>query len=193
MTHKEDLRITKTKKALSKAFFAMLSDMPLEEITVNELCECAGIRRATFYKHFNDKNDFLTYLIKDIRDSFDEECWRIDTRQPITKDYYIGYVGSVISFLLAHENAIRQILSSGMRATFIDIFMQQNYIDTKDRLERSVASGMKLPTSVDFVACMLIGGVSANVLRWFESGSAKDAELLLKETSDFIDSILKQA
>ena len=59
---KEDLRVTRTKKALTDMLRALLETKRFEDITVNELCEKAKIRRATFYKHFDDKYAFLAYI-----------------------------------------------------------------------------------------------------------------------------------
>ena len=46
---KEDLRVKKTKRALTLAFIELLKVKHFEDITINELCEKAEIRRATFY------------------------------------------------------------------------------------------------------------------------------------------------
>ena len=55
MARKEDLRVRKTKKAIAEAFMALLEEKNYDEITVNELCDRAGVRRTTFYKHYKDK------------------------------------------------------------------------------------------------------------------------------------------
>ena len=91
MAKKEDLRIIKTKAALTNAFYAMLEEMSLEEITVNDLCEKAEVRRATFYKHFNDKNDFIIYLIKDVRERFEVDVWSKESCGCPSKEYYKKY------------------------------------------------------------------------------------------------------
>ena len=58
---KQDLRITKTYRALTEAFFELLSQKKFEDITVNEICNRAVVRRATFYKHFGDKFEFFVF------------------------------------------------------------------------------------------------------------------------------------
>lgn len=191
MQYKEDLRIVKTKNSLNNAFFEMLREMPIEDITVNELCERAGVRRATFYKHFNDKIDFLTYLIKDIRESFDREFLKGVEHSTLTVDYYVRYVQDLGTYLLKREDAFSKILKSPMRATFIDIFMKQNYIDTANRLQMSIENGMQLPSSVPVVASMLIGGVSHNIIRWFELENRPPMESLILDISKFIHAILR--
>ena len=65
MEQKMDLRIRKTYKALKDTFLELLSEKKFEDITVNELCERAMVRRATFYKHFADKYDFFAFFIRE--------------------------------------------------------------------------------------------------------------------------------
>ena len=191
MARKEDLRITKTKAALSSAFFDMLTDKTFDDITVNELCEKAGVRRATFYKHFNDKNDFVTFIAKDIRDKFDQNTWKKDLNPAITKDYYLKYIEELINFLVSHDSAIEKMVNdSGLRSTFITVLMRQNFLDTRYRLENSVENGMKLFSTPDYVTAMIIGGTSLALVRWFEQEDRCSADKLLSDISEFIDRTL---
>ena len=192
MEHREDLRVIKTKMALHNAFFTMLSEMSMEDITVNNLCERAGVRRATFYKHFNDKLDFITYLIQDIRGRFDAEFQNDEGLPSLTVDYYVKYVAALGAFFTKHEKAISKILNSPMQASFIGVFMQRNFLDTQERLERSAANGMMLPAEVSVVASMLTGGIAHCILRWFETENRPSIDSLLIEISKFTQAVLNQ-
>lgn len=59
-----DLRVQKTYKSLIETFEVLLHGKEFEKISVTEICNAAMIRRPTFYKHFLDKYDFLTFFIK---------------------------------------------------------------------------------------------------------------------------------
>ena len=59
-----DLRVQKTHKALIEAFENLLHEKEFENISVTEICDAAMVRRPTFYKHFLDKYDFITFFIK---------------------------------------------------------------------------------------------------------------------------------
>lgn len=61
---KLDLRVHKTYKSLIENFEELLQEKKFEKISVKEICDAAMIRRPTFYKHFLDKYDFLTFFIK---------------------------------------------------------------------------------------------------------------------------------
>lgn len=56
---KIDVRIKRTYKQLTDALMELLSEKRFDDITVLEICEKASVHRATFYKHFVDKFDFL--------------------------------------------------------------------------------------------------------------------------------------
>lgn len=67
-----DLRVQKTYKGLLEAFEGLLLEKEFESISVTEICDAAMIRRPTFYKHFLDKYDFITFFIKHkMNDIFD--------------------------------------------------------------------------------------------------------------------------
>lgn len=190
MTKREDLRITKTKNALINAFFVTLEDTALEDITVNALCEKAGVRRATFYKHFTDKSDFILFLIKDVRERFEEEVWNSRANTTPTKEYYIEYAEALMDYLLEKNIAVNKIVNSSVRSTFLEVFAQQNFIDTRNRLESSAKAGMQLISTPDVVASMLVGGITRCITNWFESEEKCPVETLLSEISKIIDRVL---
>lgn len=177
---KEDLRVRKTKKALSDAFISLLKEKHFEQITINELCEKAEIRRATFYKHYTDKLHFLACFTRSLRDQFDVSFWASDKPEN-TADYYIEYVNRTIEYLDHNGELVQNTLMSDLFPTMIAIITEQNYKDTKARLERSVAAGMKLHASVDTVSAMFTGGVATSIYIWLLSGKKKPASELAEE------------
>ena len=60
----KDLRVEKTEKALLDALFETLRTKEFNQITVQDLCDKALVRRSTFYRRFDDKYDFLKLLIR---------------------------------------------------------------------------------------------------------------------------------
>ena len=60
---KIDRRIIKTKRAIAVALLQLLSEKPLEEITITELTLKADINRKTFYLHYTGIEDVANELI----------------------------------------------------------------------------------------------------------------------------------
>ena len=187
---KEDLRVRKTKRALAESFIKLLQEKHFEEITINELCERSEIRRATFYKHYTDKFHFLACFTRSLRDQFDADFWH-NEKPDTTAEYYIEYVKRAISFLNQHDVLMQNILKSDLFPTMMNIITEQNYHDTKERLEKSVSAGMHLDAPVETVAAVLTGGVATCLYIWLLNGKRKDPSDLAEEIGNIIRSNIK--
>lgn len=191
MTNKEDLRVRKTKKALFDAFMKLLSEKPFDEITVNELCDTAGIRRATFYKHYADKFDFLTAYTCLLRDRFDRIALK-GGKPSLTSEYYVEYAKSLIRFISENSVAVQNICDSNLFPSVLAIIVEQNYKDTCERLRISVSEGMVLSASIETIAAMCTGGVAACVYGWLKTGRAADPDCLAEQVGAVVANIVGQ-
>lgn len=63
-----DHRTRVTHMLIRGAFTDLLRQKPIQNITIKELCERAGIKRGTFYSHYTD--------IYDLRDNIEDEMTR---------------------------------------------------------------------------------------------------------------------
>lgn len=62
-----DLRKERTLILLTQAMVDLLHEKPFNSITISEICDRAMVRRPTFYRHFQNKEDLLLYLIRNKR------------------------------------------------------------------------------------------------------------------------------
>ncbi len=189
MKEKEDLRIKKTKTALFDAFFAMMEEMTFEEITVNALCQKADIRRATFYKHYSDKLDFLNSITKQLRQRFDHLRWKSND-DVNTADYYVAYAKRIVEFIDEHSRIIDNLLRSDLLPAIINIITEQNYIDTAERLRKNQEAGMRLKASPELTAMMCAGGVAEIILHWVTEGRKTSPEALAAEVGILVSAII---
>lgn len=51
-----------TKQALASAFKELLEETPFEKISVGSICERCGMNRKSFYYHFKDKYELVTWI-----------------------------------------------------------------------------------------------------------------------------------
>jgi AcrR family transcriptional regulator len=56
---REDPRVVRTRKLLNQAFFELMNEKGFQSITVQDVADRAGVNRATFYAHYEDKYDLL--------------------------------------------------------------------------------------------------------------------------------------
>ena len=59
---KQDARVRYTKMMIRNSLLELLRTKPIAKITVTEICEMAGINRATFYAHYSGPSDLLHAL-----------------------------------------------------------------------------------------------------------------------------------
>lgn len=62
-TKVRNIRMTHTKQSLIESFLKLVTEKDFEKITVADLAKGANVNRATFYAHFNDKYEFLDYIV----------------------------------------------------------------------------------------------------------------------------------
>jgi AcrR family transcriptional regulator len=55
----EDPRVARTKRLLSDALMTLVAERPWDKVGVADICARAGVNRATFYAHYEDRNDLL--------------------------------------------------------------------------------------------------------------------------------------
>lgn len=108
---KLDLRVQKTRSALTSALYDLLCQKSFDDITVTELCEKAVIRKATFYKHFGDKTELLVYMIQELQ-RLSEENNDIGYDPSVPQSYYTGVFRYLMDFIESNERFIVSILSS---------------------------------------------------------------------------------
>lgn len=158
----------------------LLGEKPLEDITVNELCERAGVRRTTFYKHFKDKFDYIASFTRSLRAQFDNIIWK-SGKPDETPEYYVMYAKQVVSYISRHETETDHVVHSPLFSVVMNILSEQNYVDTYERIQMSVSAGLRLNASAEVLTSMLVGGVTNAIHTWLMDGRKKSADELADE------------
>jgi AcrR family transcriptional regulator len=58
-----DPRIARTRQSLQEALFGLARERDLDEISVADIAERAGVNRSSFYQHYSDKDTLLADAI----------------------------------------------------------------------------------------------------------------------------------
>jgi AcrR family transcriptional regulator len=172
-----DRRQRKTREAIFNALIALLSKKDFGQITVGEIIQQADIGRATFYAHFETKDDLLKALSEDlfchIFDAMDGEDHRhqhiFDCEPP----------GSVFLHLFQHlkrnDNHILRLLSCPSSELFAQYFKSGLYRLIENQLPLFAArKSEKLPESfwIHHIASTFV----ETVRWWIENGMEQTPE-----------------
>ncbi len=179
MEKKLDLRIVKTYSKLREALSEMMCEMTFDEITVYDLCLRAKIRRATFYKHFSDKYDFLSSVISSMQDEISQKLSSIEAcDNPV--DYYTLYVKEILDYLRDNPRLSELIMISDEFPSILSVIMHGTRSSFIHDLKRDAKNGLKLPTNLEAVAMFLNGGLAALIVEWLQNGAVDEDGFLLK-------------
>ena len=67
---KMDIRVIKTKKAIHEGVLQLLSEKPIDDISITELAQVAQINRKTFYNYYQNPYQVLDELENDLVEEF---------------------------------------------------------------------------------------------------------------------------
>ena len=79
--NRNDHRVRVSKMMIRKAFTKLLSQKPIQSISIKELCELAGIHRGTFYAHYQDIYALLEEIENEMLRDFKKALQPILTNQ----------------------------------------------------------------------------------------------------------------
>ena len=129
--NEKDLRVIKTKRALSKSFYDLLEKQPFSTITVNQICNEALVHRTTFYKHFYDKYDVLIYLITYLM----KDYFSIDFKERINNPFTI-MEKTITDIDELNKVKEKQIEDKDFERTITNYFIRVLQNDIKDNMSR---------------------------------------------------------
>ena len=179
MEKKLDLRIQKTHQALHNAFTALLEEKNFEEITVNELCDAAMIRRTTFYKHFADKYEYFQFYLTGISETFKSHT-TADTLFTDPLAYSVNMLHEMFQFVKSHKKLVDGLRNSNMMS-----FLYQSLQDliSKELGEFfSTVHASPLTPKNELMISFYAGGL-INVVYWWMN---HPDELNEEEISEFL-------
>ena len=109
MAQKDNQRVRHTKHLLTQALTDMLQEMPIQAVSIKELCERAGINRTTFYYHYGNQYD----LLEEISDSFLISVrQRLSSAEPNSRESVLEMVTLVFTYMEEHIQLSRLLLNN---------------------------------------------------------------------------------
>lgn len=179
-----DLRIRKTYLALHNAFTDLLEEKRFDELTVNELCDRAMIRRTTFYKHFADKYEYFTFYIREMVSTFQDQL-APDVMEGNDNAYFLHMARELLRFSHLHQQIVTNIKNSSMFPLLLSILLDQLTEDAVMILRRASPKLAKDMEKLKATAAFYAGGVLSCFFRLMpEEGSDREA-LFLKLIEEF--------
>jgi len=163
----QDIRITKTHMALSKALMDLLEKKSFQKITVNDICQLAMVSRSTFYLHFEDKYHLMLFCLKSVRQKLDEAVRSMELRD---------YLRMVMDSVYERKKALRTLHQAEIDIELINMFRSFFHDYFSDIITECEKQDVRLPGPIPLVAAYYANGLTGMVIWWIEHNFSISAE-----------------
>jgi AcrR family transcriptional regulator len=164
-------QVQRTRSWIFEAIVLLMDEKPYGKITVSDICEKAGIARATFYRYYNDKDDIVfEYLSKSLNISAEKTAEKNSETRCIILAFNFNY-------MIEHRKALQKMLSNADIAGRVFSRLQQ-FPESLIKQYKSVL------TPEEYLICRAkifyqINGSLRVLFDWFENNMPLDKEKLV--------------
>lgn len=157
---KQDLRIVITKKMIKKSLIQLLKTKPVNKIKINELCEAAGVNRATFYRHYKTMQDVL----HEIETDFVKQIPSLE-HPPQNREEAYTHIEAVCTYIYNHSDILKLLflntaetdIIQGLKEFYEDfLHLQKDYLPIKEPDEDTIS----------IIIALVGGGCQSLVRKW---------------------------
>jgi AcrR family transcriptional regulator len=170
----EDLRVKRTHKLILEAMIELTTQKGFSNLTVRDISKYAGINRATFYRHYQDKFDLLNQYVQavyELPDALIEAGPRI-TSEGIDKQFASAMI-KLFEHVHTNSRFFRVMLGKNGDPAFSEKIRQ--FI--QKRIRHSMPKGLlDKETSVDLYLSYISSGSLGALTWWLEHEMQYSAE-----------------
>lgn len=176
MSNKVDRRVKRTKRMLGEAILALVVEQEYEALTINEITQRADVNRATFYLHYNSKDELL---VEALEAKFEELIATFQVTS-IEKPIWESPEVDIAVFQHVAEHAALYKVLLGERGMGYIINRILGYITdvSIQLLEASLPAGTILPVPHELVARHYAGSLYALLSWWVMNDMPYSAEYM---------------
>lgn len=157
---KTDRRAQRSRELILEALFALMTERGYERLTIQNLIDRAGVGRATFYAHFQSKDELLAASIGRLR-AWLEQAGRARGDEPL------GFTLPFFQHLASHRRIYELTVARESEAS-VERHVKQMLADlVRADLQRRHApiTGARLDLATHYV----VGALWSSFIWWMES------------------------
>ncbi len=167
---KENQRIVITKRLLKEALLRLLDGKSIEQVSITELCQEAGINRATFYRHYMTPHDLLLDMEMEIISGFRGKSGSYDSMAELEEN-----LTGLCVYISKNLGLVKVLIRNNSADEFIELFasLYRDYLITRNR--NNVPNPLN-SDAIALVANYLAGGGYYMLRQWIMEDIPKTPE-----------------
>jgi AcrR family transcriptional regulator len=150
-----------TDRILGDSIESLLQSTSIDNITVQDIIENCGVNRSTFYRHFKDKYDLMTWVYKNQVDTFVEET------RDLSRAYELA--SRSLEYIHSRQNYFSHVVFYGAQNSFQEFFFEYTAENTMKALQRSLGT-LDLSEQEIFSIRLFVAGSTYLVMDWIKGG-----------------------
>lgn len=161
---KVDRRVKRTKRMLAEAILSLVVEQDYEAITINEITQRADINRATFYLHYNSKDELLMEALEEKFEELVVSFHQVSTDDPIWHASEIDLL--TFRHVADHAELYKVILGERGMGYIINRILDYITELSLKLLQQSLPAEAELPMPTELIARHYAGSLYA-LLSWW--------------------------
>ena len=172
MARAVDRRVQRTQELLRAALMSLIQEKGFESLSVQNIIDRANVGRATFYAHFDSKEDLLASGIEGLRASLRERQRQALSAATGADDRLFAFSHELFVHANEHRTVFRAMIGKRSGAV-IQQLLQKMLVDlVRDEVKVMLPSRDAAATPVEAMS-QFIGGGLFGLLIWWGSGKLR--------------------
>lgn len=173
-----------TEKVIKDTFLKLISERPLEKVSVKDIVDECGISRNTFYYHYQD----IYILLETI---FEEQAELIILSHSEKRSWKEALVAST-KFAIENKNAIYHVYNSANRDQLERYLYRVCQEITFEYVKAEAEDLNVLDKDITYIALFYKHAIVGMIFEWLQGGMKDDAEEIIKELGVMFDGSIRE-
>lgn len=178
---KQDARVRYTKMMVKSSLLELMQTKPVAKITVTEICEKAGINRATFYSHYSDPTDLLHSIERELIEDISR---RVQPAIAALGGDLKDSMTEIVEYVRENAEACRALLSDQGDTGFQNQVVR---VVEKQFIEHWRANSSASMEDAEYIYTFIAIGSVGVIRKWLAEGTVKPsgevADIIIKLSS----------
>jgi AcrR family transcriptional regulator len=168
-----DRRVARTRHMLRDALFTLIEERGYDTLSIQDITEQANIGRATFYVHYQDKEQLLLASVRELLEDMHAHMPLISTTDLLEKQQSL----SVFVFLHVAEHAqVYRALLNELGSSLVMVRLREDTADRVNALITGLLAEAKEPLPLDLLTSYCAASLWSLVKWWLKNDFPLPAE-----------------
>lgn len=167
MAKKQDRRVQRTQQLLRGALFSLIQEKGFEALSVQDIIDRANVGRATFYAHFDNKEDLLVSGFDGLRASLKERQRSAHSRVRNVDGRLLAFSHELFAHADEHRNVFRAMVGKRSGAA-IQQLLHKMVVDLVREDVKAVVPGGDAAIPTEALVQFIAGGLFGILLCWLD-------------------------